>query len=150
MKSRLNHRGFTLLEILLVVALIGILAGIVILAVNPAKQLAEAHNAQRRADVNTILNAVYQYAIDHNGVMPGTITGDYQEICGTPTQDCSGLLDLSALTDAEKYLTSIPRDPNTEGCNANSSCYQIKRSANDRISVYAPRAENGAAVVVTR
>ena len=58
------------LEILLVVAAIAILAGIVILAINPAKQLAETRNSERWADVNTILNAVYQYAIDNDGNIP--------------------------------------------------------------------------------
>ena len=62
-----NKKAFTLLEILLVVAAIAILASIVILAINPSKQLADTRNSQRRIDVNTILNAVYQYAIDKNG-----------------------------------------------------------------------------------
>ena len=35
-----NSRAFTLLEILLVVGIISLLAGIVILAINPNKQLA--------------------------------------------------------------------------------------------------------------
>ncbi len=69
-KSQPNSTGFTLIEILLVVAAIAILAGIVILAINPNKQLGDTRNAQRRADVNTILNAVYQYSIDNNGTLP--------------------------------------------------------------------------------
>ena len=63
--KNLNKKGFTLLEILLVVAAIGILAGIVIVAINPGKQLADTRNAQRQVNVNTILNAVYQYSIDN-------------------------------------------------------------------------------------
>ncbi len=66
-----NKNGFTLLEILLAVAALVILASIVILAINPTKQLADTRNSQRWVDVNTILNGVYQYAIDNDGALPG-------------------------------------------------------------------------------
>src|SRR6185369_3970416 len=93
--------GFTLLEVLLVVAIIAILAGIVIIAINPGKQLGDTRNAQRQADVTTILNAVYQYALDNNGVVPATITATPTEICktGTAPATCtsSTLIDLSVV-----------------------------------------------------
>ena len=73
MKLRLSREGFTLIELLLVIGIIAILASIVIVAINPTKQMGDARNAQRRSDVNTILNAVYQYAIDNNGTMPGCL-----------------------------------------------------------------------------
>src|SRR5680860_1745799 len=88
MKSK---KGFTLIEILLSVAIIAILSGIVIVAINPFKQLADARNTQRRADATTILNAVYQYTVDNSGSLPSTITT-------TPTAVCLSLIHISEPT----------------------------------------------------
>lgn len=69
METLRRHRppGFTLIELLLVIGLIAILAAIVIVAVNPSQQLAKSRNVQRQQDITTILNAFYQYAIEHSG-----------------------------------------------------------------------------------
>lgn len=142
-----NGLGFTLIEVLLVVAIIAILAAIVILAINPSKQLADARNAQRRTDVNTILNAVYQYAIDNNGSLPTAITTTATGICKTGGT-CAGLIDLSVLTTDEKYLVTMPFDPSTS--TTNSTNYNISKSANGRVTVAAPGAENGVTITVTR
>lgn len=148
MKNK-HLQGFTLLEILLVVAAIGILAGIVILAINPNKQLGDTRNAQRKADVNTILNAVYQYSIDNNGVLPSTITSSSTEIC-RETASCSTGVNLEVLTLNEKYLTAIPQDPKGGMSTASSSGYLIFKTANNRITVSAPQAEQGATISATR
>ncbi len=148
------RKGFTLLEILLVVAAIGILAGIVILALNPGKQLADTRNAQRQADVNTILNAVYQYAIDNDGDLPGSIPSDAtcgdtatEEICVTGGT-CTSLVDLSDLTTSETYLVTMPEDPT--GATTNGAGYHIVQSTNGRVTVCAPDAEESLTISVTR
>jgi len=145
MMKHTKARGFTLIEILLVVAAIAILAGIVILAINPGKQLGDTRNAQRRADVTTILNAVYQYYID-SGSLPSTIpssTAAY--ICRVAP--CTDTVDLSVLTTNEEYLTAIPADPLAGTANTG---YTIFRSTNNRVTVAAPLAEQNATISVTR
>lgn len=143
-------KGFTLLEVLLVVAAISILAGIVIIAINPTKQLGDTRNSQRKNDVTTILNAIYQYSLDNNGSIPTTIpvmgcvsgaTG--ADIC-TTSGTCTTGVDLSVLTANEKYLLSIPTDPSD--ATANLSGYYVVKDANNRVTVCAPSAEQSASI----
>jgi prepilin-type N-terminal cleavage/methylation domain-containing protein len=146
-----SRRGFTLIELLLVIGIIAILAAIVIVAINPTKQLGDARDAQRRSDVNTVLNAVYQYAIDNNGTMPSNIpTGTAGEICVTDTADCDGGgVYLDALTGS--YLVKLPTDPQA-GATATGTDYFIVRDAtSNRITVSAPNTEQEATdISVTR
>lgn len=139
-------RGFTLIELLLVIGIIAVLASIVIVAVNPTKQLGEARNAQRHSDVNAILNAVYQYSIDHNGNLPTGITMIDTAICKSgPGVDCTGLVDLDVLTGS--YLPALPTDPRS--ATENSTNYWIF-ALGDRVTVSAPNAEQGDFISVTR
>ena len=87
-KTLRSAKGFTLLEVLLVVAIIAILAGIVIIAINPNKQLGDSRNSTRQADVSTILNALYQYSLDNNGAFPAGIDTTAKEICATDAATC--------------------------------------------------------------
>lgn len=97
--------------------------------------------------MTTIINAVYQYSIDNNGTIPASITATQTEICKTGAT-CTGLIDLSVLSDNEKYLTSFPFDPT--GASTNGAGYEIKKTANNRVTVTAPDAEQSATITVTR
>jgi prepilin-type N-terminal cleavage/methylation domain-containing protein len=158
-KLNRNSKGFTLLEVLLVVAIIAILAGIVIIAINPGKNLGDSRNSQRSADVNTVLNGTYQYILDNNGNLPPVgartgavvITTTPTEVCATVPTSCAGLVDLAALTLNGKYLVAIPKDPSCPtGCNINGTGYTIAKDANGRLIVTAMNPEQGKTISVTK
>lgn len=137
-----NRSGFTLIEILLVVGIIAILAAVVIVAINPARQFAQARNSQRTSNVFSILNAVGQNMADNQGIfecdagaIPSTATviksvGGYDLAqCITPT-----------------YLSVLPFDPGASSAHYTSitdydTGYTILRDqTTNRITVSAPEA----------
>ena len=143
------RRGFTLIELLLVIGIIAILASIVIVAINPTKQLASARNAQRSVNVNTILNAVYQYALDNNGLLPPTITTTATKICKSGVNiSCQFGVSLNVLTGS--YVVSIPIDPSVASTATGTNYTIFKNNTTSRITVAAPGAEQGATITVTR
>lgn len=79
--------AFTFIETLLAIAVIAILAAIVIFALNPAKQLAQTRNSQRRLDAKSLVNSLNQYQLD-NGALPAGID-DVLRVIGTATSGCN-------------------------------------------------------------
>jgi prepilin-type N-terminal cleavage/methylation domain-containing protein len=144
--TKSHHRnGFTLIELLVVIAILVILATIVLIAINPPRNVAKANNAQRASNVNTIINAVHQYAVDNQGNLPATITTNSTEVCKTNAPSCSGLIDLSVLTFEERYVLALPTDPT--GSSVNGTGYFIQKDAFNRVTVSAPFTQNGDPVI---
>jgi len=158
-----QRKGFTLLEILLVIAAIGILAAIVLIAINPNRQLAQARNTQRRSDVSAISSAVYQKIIDDaaNGTTAmndalvdstvyalgtaGAATTPTDTVCLTNTGgSTTAMIDLtSQLVGASgTYIGAIPVDPS--GGTSVCTLYTITQSTSQRITVSAPKTETSA------
>lgn len=139
--------GFTLIELLIVIAIIGILAAVVIIAVNPARQLAQANNAQRSNDANATLNAIGQFSADNTGGIPDPIDTDPTTIqvigtCGagatctsppvgtTLAAVCANLsaVDLLAAIAGNQemvptYITAVPNDPQATAPGVESEYY---------------------------
>lgn len=133
-----KKKGFTLIEIIIAVLIITTVFLVALFLINPKRQASEGNDAQRKNDVGTILNAVYRYHADNNGVFPASITTSNIEICDIG-KDCSGLADLSVLTVKEKYLVSMPKDPSCTS--QNGTCYTISKDSSGRLTVSAPNAE---------
>lgn len=154
-----KKEGFTLIEILVVIGIIAILAGIVLIAINPARQFKQANDTQRTSNVNAILNAIGQYIADNKGAIPATITTTDQAISNAAANLCSLLVPT--------YMPSFPVDPKTDPDGAGAlkvgesippaSCggtystgYNVVKDVSDRITVKAPSAEITIPIEVTR
>lgn len=151
-----KKQGFTLIEILLVIGIIAVLATVVIVALDPAKRFADARNARRTSDIQSILSAVHQYVIDNKGEFPADLTNTEKQI-GTATSGCevsaggcsvSGSGDCIDLSSLEKYLKTTPFDPQ----NGYSSYteYSIVKDDNGIVTVRACQAENEEEISVSR
>ncbi len=132
----MKQKAFTLLEILLVIAAIGILAAIVIVAINPQRQLEQARTSDLQSSINTVHKALQQYLINQ-GKLPDDITSVMSEICATgdqtPTQSPIGsdCLDLRALVPT--YLAVIPESPYESN---ETGLYTWINQDNGRIALY--------------
>jgi len=138
-----KFKAFTLLEILLVVAAIGILAAIVIVAINPQRQLGKVRDAERQSEVGTLKDGIEQYSLDKNGEYPSGIeVNTYKEVCDTeavaPSNCPDYYVDLSGLV--PEQLAAIPRDPQASDTNENTG-YEVGKDENGNIAVKASDTE---------
>ncbi|MCK5085475.1 prepilin-type N-terminal cleavage/methylation domain-containing protein, partial [Candidatus Parcubacteria bacterium] len=57
-KNEKNMEGFTLLELLIVIAILAILSAVLILILNPAETMKKSRDTQRMSDLATMKTAI--------------------------------------------------------------------------------------------
>lgn len=152
-----KKRGFTLIEILVVIGIIAVLATIVIVAINPARQFAQARNTQRESNVSTLLNAIGQRIADNKGLFRSPTDGTCAAVMDvTVTTSVIGVANggLSATVGGipfldlrpclvPTYISELPTDPG-------NPTYFIDPKTNPHISKTIPAADYNTGYTVAK
>jgi len=133
-------KGFTLLELLIVIGILAILSTTMILVINPAEILKKARDSQRISDLNTLKSAIAYYITSTSSPSIGLSTQTYASNvpnvnCGRTTASTSTLLtvdgsgwipiNFNSLTGGSP-IASLPQDPNpSTAVDSNPSRYYV-------------------------
>jgi general secretion pathway protein G len=101
--------GFTLVEILIVVVILGILAAIVIPQFTSAST--EAKESALVSDLQAMRSQIELYKIHHNDQLPGTVSGVDFETAMTSKTAQDGTITGTAADRFGPYMRSIPDNP---------------------------------------
>ncbi len=156
-KHKTNHNnGFTLVELLIVIAVLAILAGIVMVALNPKARFEDSRNTRRVSDIDAIISALKIFQIDNAGNYIANLedaTADmyYQIGLGSNCNDTcvsgnivlqTDCLDIEELTDVG-YLPSVPIDPGDQAATEDETRYYIVKKSTGAVEVGACSPELG-------
>lgn len=148
-KKNYTQKGFTLVELILVVAIIIIIFVSIVLILDPETRLAQTRNAARWEETRAIAEAVLKYQTDNNGNLPAGIDENLKML-GTSNTNCSipcgtneftnsffGITEDSCLNIESElkpnYLSNIPRDPSIGS--TGQSHYAIQKDSERSILV---------------
>jgi len=134
-------KGFTLLELLIVIGILAILSTTMILVINPAELLKKARDSQRMSDLSTVKTAIAYYLTNASTIAMGSTVTTYSSVgnasllcpswgtgsaTGTQSVDGTGWIPIafSGLTGGSP-IGGLPADPNQTAYNANPSRYYV-------------------------
>lgn len=114
--NKSKQKGFTLLELIIVLAVLSVLAVALFLIINPPELLRKARDAKRMADLATLNKALAHALANGEITLPSaTVTGNsstnpdlsVSSVAGTPASGWLGGFDGSL----SSFISKLPKDP---------------------------------------
>ncbi|MCX6736668.1 MAG: type II secretion system protein [Candidatus Parcubacteria bacterium] len=119
-------KGFTLLELLIVIGILAILSAVTILVINPAELLRKSRDTQRISDLGAINSALAFYLVNTSTISMGSTANSYSNVTTTCSSRTSAVttsqsvnstgwipVDLATLA-VGSPISKYPVDPNPD------------------------------------
>lgn len=122
----MRHKGVTLLEVIIVIAIVVVIIGITIFALRPATIFKDTKDSKRQADKESIQKGINTY-VSEKKTYPSTfltLAEGIYDICKQGQSNCTlTSVNIDEIVTAG-YLSKVPVDPD---CNdATDTCYNIQ------------------------
>jgi prepilin-type N-terminal cleavage/methylation domain-containing protein len=136
-----TKKGFTLLELLIVIGILAILSTTIVLVINPAELLRKARDSQRISDLNTVKTAIAYYVTETGSPSIGSLYSSqtYSDLaavkCHASADDAPA---VAYTTDGNGWIPinfdgmtggspigSLPADPNQTAIDAEPGRYYV-------------------------
>ena len=130
-------KGFTLLELLIVIGILAILSTTMILVINPAQLLKKARDSQRIADLSTMKTTIAYYITETSSPSIGTVSNTFSDVAtascfgaasGTQALTTGGAgwipINFDGMTGGSP-IGSLPTDPNKTAIGATPGRYYV-------------------------
>lgn len=110
------NKGFTLIEIIIVLAIIAVLAAVILVGIDPADKINAANDSKVQSDINAIAKALESNAVNNNGTyLTGAgiqaalvISGDLKQPIAPPSgYNCDG---VAPPADTDYYFPGTAAD----------------------------------------
>ena len=135
MKQKSSRKGFTLIEMLIVIAIIGILSSIVLVGLGPIQR--RGRDARRQADLRQVQNALELY-YNKCGYYPGSTAGGKIASGGctgwTANNTWEGM--STALEGSDIGTKNIPTDPSSGATGVKAYQYGSEDGSSYVIAAY--------------
>ncbi len=144
-------KGFTLIELIIVIAVIALLSVAILVVVDPARRIGETRNAVRASDAKNIKKALEYYLGEYQTLPPalaGLTNGTNYMIAAVgdtsgASVSCSAVGSITKVditngtSNLFTYLPTIPIDPEQSAPYTNGSGYYFQKQGNKILDIKA-------------